>query len=220
MAGSDKLYLEPILKALLDGLNASMQSIDGIVDGLGEAVDDMKAAVDTVSETVNTVSGTLTTTNSKLETVNTSIGETKTMIVTPDSYTGTKGYIGAFSAAVTAGRFEQGDTINRFSCMCDGSLTLTGNIHGTSGVNNPGLLLIDETTGVSVELIEHANNSGTTDITTLVFGVVAGHTYRFEVEANGASGEDLVTASGCLIKGKIFYLSADATENNVFVMEA
>ena len=221
MAGSDKLYLEPILKALLDGLNASMQSIDGIVDGLGEAVAEMKSAVDVVSETVDTVSDTLNTTNTKLETVNATIGETKTMIVTPDSYTGTKGYIGAFSAAVTAGRFEQGETINRFSCMCDGSLTLTGVIRGTSGVNpnNPGLLLVDETSGVSLELIEHANNSGSTDVTTLPFGVVAGHTYRLQVESNGASGEDLFIVDGCAIKGKIFYLSADATDNNVFVME-
>ena len=221
MAGSDKLYLQPILKDLLDGLNASMQSIDGIVDGLGEAVAEMKSAVDDVKEALITVQGSIDETNENLEIVNSSISETKTMIVTPDSYTGTKGYIGAFTAALTAGRYEQAETINRFSCMCDGSLTLTGVIRGTSGVNpnNPGLLLVDETSGVSLELIEHANNSGSTDVTTLPFGVAAGHTYRLQAENNGASGEDLMIIDGCAIKGKIFYLSADATDNNVFVME-
>ncbi len=221
MAGSDKLYLQPILKDLLDGLNASMQSIDGIVDGLGEAVAEMKSAVDDVKEALITVQGSLDETNNNLGIVNSSIGETKTMIVTPDSYTGTAGYIGSFSADLTADRFEQGDTINRFSCMCDGSLTLTGIIRGTSGVNpnNPGLLLVDETSGISLELIEHSNNSGSTDVTTLPFGVVAGHTYKLQVESNGASGEDLIIVDGCAIKGKIFYLTADEDSNNVFVME-
>lgn len=228
MAGSEKLYLQPILKELLDGINVAMGNVTNIVDGLGDAVGDMKDAVDQVqvivdgvSDTLESVQTTIETTNDKLDTLNQSIGETKTMIVTPDSYTGTKGYIGAFTAALTAGRYEQDETINRFSCMCDGSLTLTGVIRGTSGVNpnNPGLLLVDETSGVSVELIEHANNSGSTDVTTLPFGVVAGHTYRLQAENNGASGEDLMIIDGCAIKGKIFYLSADATDNNVFVME-
>ena len=221
MAGSDKLYLQPILKDLLDGLNASMQSIDGIVDGLGEAVAEMKSAVDDVKEALITVQGSIDETNENLEIVNSSIGETKTMIVTPDSYTGTAGYIGSFSADLTADRYEQGDIINRFSCMCDGSLTLTGIIRGTSGVNpnNPGLLLVDETSGISLELIEHVNNSGSTDVTTLPFGVVAGHTYKLQVESNGAVGEDLIIVDGCAIKGKIFYLTADEDSNNVFVME-
>lgn len=221
MAGSEKLYLEPVLKELLDGLNASMQSIDGIVDGLGEAVAEMKSAVDDVKEALITVQGSLDETNNNLEIVNSSIGETKTMIVTPDSYTGTAGYIGSFTAALASDRYEQGETINRFSCMCDGSLTLTGIIRGTSGVNpnNPGLLLVDETTGISLELIEHVYNSGSTDVTTLPFGVVAGHTYRLQAESNGGSGEDLFIVDGCAIKGKIFYLSADESSNNVFVME-
>ena len=229
MAGSEKLYLQPILKELLNGINAAMCNVTNIVDGLGDAVGDMKEAVnqvqiivDGVSDTLESVQGTIETTNDKLDTLNQSIGETKQMIVTPDSYTGTAGYIGSFSADLTADRYEQGDTINRFSCMCDGSLTLTGIIRGTSGVNpnNPGLLLVDETSGVSLELIEHSDNSGTTDVTTLPFGVVAGHTYRLEVESNGGSGEDLFIVSGCAIKGKIFYLTADEDSNNVFVMEA
>lgn len=229
MAGSEKLYLQPILKELLDGINTAIGSVENIVDGLGDAVGDMKDAVDSVqtivdgvSDTLTSVQGTLETTNSKLDTLNQSIGETKQMIVTPSSYTGTAGYIGAFTEDLTRGRYEQGDIINRFACMCDGSLTLFGDIHGTSGVNsnNPGLLLVDETTNISLELIEHSNNSGTSVDTDLAFGVVAGHTYRLEVESNGGSGEDLWIAQNtdCQIKGKIYYLTASADSNNVFVM--
>lgn len=231
MAGSEKLYLQPILKELLDGINAAMGNVTNIVDGLGDAVGDMKEAVDQVqiivdgvSDTLESVQDTIETTNDKLDTLNQSIGETKQMIVTPSSYSGTAGYIGAFSAALTRDRYEQGAIINRFSCMCDGSLTLFGDIHGTSGVNanNPGLVLVDETTNIAVELIEHSNNSGTSVDTNLTFGVVAGHTYRLEVESNGASGEDLWIAQNtdCNIQGKIYYLNASADSNNVFVMEA
>lgn len=231
MAGSEKLYLQPILKELLDGINAAMGNVTNIVDGLGDAVGDMKEAVDQVqiivdgvSDTLESVQGTIETTNDKLDTLNQSIGETKQMIVTPSSYAGTAGYIGSFASALTRGRYEQGDTINRFSCMCDGSLTLFGDIHGTSGVssNNPGILLIDESTNTTVELIENTNNSGTAVDTNLSFGVMAGHTYRLEVETNGGSGEDVWIAQNtdCNIQGKIFYLSASADENNVFVMEA
>lgn len=231
MAGSEKLYLQPILKELLDGINAAMSNVSNIVDGLGDSVGDMKDAVDQVqtivdgvSDTLEGVQTTIETTNSKLDTLNQSIGETKEIIVTSDSYYVPGRVIGGFEIDVPRGRYEQGEEICRFSSMANGQIRLYGSIHGTSGVNpnNPGLLLIDEVTNISLELLEHADNSEDQMNENLTFGVVAGHTYKLVVESNGASGEDIWIAQNyaCKLAGRFYYLFYDdqTQDQDIFIM--
>lgn len=197
MAGSDKLYLQPILKDLLDGLSTTMGSIDGIVDGLGEAVGQMKDAVDDVSEVVTTVSGTLTTTNEKLDTANNNIKETRAIIMYPDGPGfDDPNYIASIDEMLEItgdfNRYDQGDLIMTFSANVTGTMYITYMGHGTSGVltNNPGMVMTDIGTNVSVNIFVNAPISD--DERTLIVPVEKGHSYKISCDTNGGSGEDLI----------------------------
>lgn len=212
MAGSDKLYLEPVLKELLDGLNASMQSIDGIVDGLGDAVAEMKSAVNGVSEMLTTVSGTLTTTNQKLDTVNNSVGQTREIItLRPGDGDLLPGFIGNFYLNIEkTGRLEQGDAICKVSSAASGIIVLFANMHGTGAVSNPGLDWIDETTNTTISILDDA--SSTDADYAIPVGVSAGHVYRLQV-SNVGSANDLMFGSNTHSFGAgLCYMAANSDD--------
>lgn len=197
MAGSDKLYLEPVLKELLDGLDASMQSIDGIVDGLGDAVDDMKTAVENVNtvvgnveNTLTSVQGTLTTTNGKLDTLNSTVNATKEYILGDSSLL--ENVVNPYQAfkSFATGRFEEGETIVTFVSYLDGALLcqLGCSYSGTSESMNCGIKYIDLMTGEYYFIIDHAPLTAT--LKTFYIPVKKFHAYAFECAYPGGPATD------------------------------
>lgn len=215
MAGSDKLYLEPILKALLDGLNASMQSIDGIVDGLGEAVAEMKSAVDVVSGTVDTVSDTLTTTNTKLEQVNNSVGETAELVVYPAAISG-KTPVETLNKTLWNNdqhRYERSygsQDIITLESFADGGFTLNLSLKGGSGVSssNPGVKLIDQVSGQEVVLIDNAPVNQAQK--SVIVPVAKGHSYKLQAYWDSGAGDYDLFIYSLGISGAVYKLGAMA----------
>ena len=186
MAGSDKLYLQPILKDLLDGLNTSMSSIDGIVDGLGEAVAAMKLAVDGVSETLTIVKGSIDTTNQNLQAVNESI-------IAPDKYLmpsmeGKENYgIGVGSnGTITGTSVFPYAYIGRFRANYNGIVNIMVNAKKSSG-GQCDLVLCDLTTNSEIVLISSSTLTITATSYTVLAPLSKDHDYALSVKGSTGS---------------------------------
>lgn len=191
MAGSDKLYLEPVLKELLDGLNASMQSIDGIVDGLGEAVGQMKAAVDDVSETLTTVKGSLDTTNANLTTVNNSIIAPNKYLMPSEAGQDNTGVTFGSNGTKTGTTVYPYTEVGRFRANFDGAVNIIVNAKKSSG-GLCDLVLCDLSSNNEFIILNYNDLSINTDTYTVPVPVEKGHAYAVAVK--GSTG-DIILAS-------------------------
>ena len=186
MAGSDKLYLEPVLKELLDGLNASMQSIDGIVDGLGEAVGQMKAAVDDVSETLTTVKGSLDTTNANLTTVNNSIiAPNKYLMPSDDGQDNISVHFGSNGTFTGTSIFPYAE-VGRFRANFDGAVNVIVSAKKSSG-GLCDLVLCDLSSNSEYVILSHDTLSISAITYTKAVPVEKGHAYAVSVK--GSTGD-------------------------------
>ena len=197
MAGSEKLYLQPILADLLDGLSTSIESIDGIVDGLGEAVSDMKTAVEAISGTIESVETTIEATNEALAEVNESIIGTSELVVYPFYHPEDHPIYGQDTYYKDKnGSWEVDEEIFGFDAHATGSVRFAVYCKGSSGVaaNNPGLYLKNIVDSTELSLCNHAPISAGWQ-TNLSASVVKGGSYRLYVKNTGSSG-NYVTVSG------------------------
>lgn len=191
MAGSDKLYLEPILKELLHGIMGSNEGVNVKMSDLVDALANISGTIDKVN---NTVSGALNFRLGDYDEAETEIALCNYMLITGNSK-----------------RFEQGEIVTKITAYGPGTIILSGNITGSSGVNpnNPGLYIQDEATGQETEILEHTNNTGTTVQTVISFGVEKGHTYRLKVGVNGASGEKVTFFSDCQLEAYVYEIKPE-----------
>lgn len=186
MAGSEKLYLQPILKDLLDGLNTSMSSIDGIVDGLGEAVAAMKEAVDGVSETLTIVKDSIDTTNTNLTTVNNSIlAPNKYLMPSAEGKENIGVSVGDNGSLTGTTTFPYA-LIGRFKANYDGSVNIIVNAKKSSGATCD-IVLCDLTSNNEIVLVSSSTLTINAATYTAIAPLVKGHNYALSVKGNSGS---------------------------------
>lgn len=191
MAGSDKLYLQPILKDLLDGLNTSMSSIDGIVDGLGDAVAAMKLAVDGVSETLTTVKGSLDTTNTNLITVNDSIVAPNKYLMPSEADQDNIGVHFGTNGTKTGTALYPYTEVGRFRANFDGAVNIIVNAKKSSG-GLCDLVLCDLSSNNEFMILEQGDLSINAATYTIPVPVEKGHAYAVAVK--GTTGDIILAA--------------------------
>ena len=191
MAGSEKLYLQPVLKDLLDGLSATMGSIDGIVDGLGEAVGQMKTAVDGVSETLTIVKGSIDTTNANLTTVNNSIVAPNKYLMPSEADQDNIGVHFGTNGSKTGTTVYPYTEVGRFRANFDGAVNIIVNAKKSSG-GLCDLVMCDLSSNNEFIILDYNDLSINAATHTVPVPVEKGHAYAVAVK--GSTGDIILAA--------------------------
>lgn len=215
MAGSDKLYIEPILKDLLKGITAATNGSTASLGDLMNSLNDVDTGLGALKNTMSDING-------YLQFIASGGITTKERVFFPpgmldDIQAGAAAADVTITRAVPNGRFEHGDKIFEFTAMYSGIVKITGGMHGTGSVANPGIDLIDKTVNIRNQ-IEYRVPGGASNVGTYYLGVSAGHNYELVCtgrptgEGSGIPDEDLVFSDVQIVASV-----AQLSDNNAFI---